>query len=479
MTANNSRLVFALALSTALCPWLLVQAAESEPNSQASATLPSAANEQKSKHSRSRSTKTDDKRDAKPGKKSDENLEPKAETKSEPKAIGATADSASSDKPATGASTGGAATTTSSTASTGAGSNSSAATTPAPSPTAASPAASSASPATTSATAPATTTETPAAPATTSAAPKLKTKWKPGDELTITTNTEDLVPTDDAELARKQVTAYPDSPEASFILAVALTRTSKVEDALKEVRRARKLAEAKGGTGYFDKMITTYEDMLKNFPEENRVRYGLAWAYYMKAYLLANYSKKVAAWKAANGDPNNPKPATTDSAAASNTAATTADKPAAVASKPAPPLIPGVNLNKTGGVDLGQLVNGLTAAAQGGNVAAIKIPSIMDKTDPADVPQIKRYYELALKKLDDLLARKPDDVWAQVYRAHLKAEYTGGLDDAMKTWTQCKEKFPNNPASYFFLGEGYLKQGNLKESINNVSRAVALRAMGF
>lgn len=259
---------------------------------------------------------------------------------------------------------------------------------------------------------------------------------------------------------------------------MALTRTSKVEDALKEVRRARKLAEAKGGTGYFDKMITTYEEMLKNFPEENRVRYGLAWAYYMKAYLLANYSKKVAAWKAANGDPNNPKPA---AAAAANAApATATDKPAATAAaKPAPALIPGVNLNKSGGVDLGQIVSNLSAAAQGGNVAGIKIPSIMDKTDPADVPQIKRYYELSIKKLDDLVARKPDDVWATVYRAHLKAEYTGSLDEAMKTWTQCKEKFPNNPASYFFLGEGYLKQGNLKESINNVSRAVALRAMGF
>lgn len=474
MTANNSRLVFALMLSTALSPWLLVQAAESDSNSPASAPLPSEAKEQKSKNSRNRATKPDEKNDIKAGKKSDESLSPKAESKPEPKTT--TADSTASDKSVTGASTTGGATTTNPTA---AGSSSSPATTSPTAPSTVSPTASSTATSPAPTATPPASPETPAAPPATSTVPKLKTKWKPGDELTITTNTEDLIPTDDAELARKQVTAYPDSPEASFILAVALTRTSKVEDALKEVRRARKLAEAKGGTGYFDKMITTYEDMLKNFPEENRVRYGLAWAYYMKAYLLANYSKKVAAWKAANGDPNNPKPATTDSTAQSNTAATATDKPAPVATKPAPPLIPGVNLNKSGGLDLGQLVNGLTAAAQGGNVAAIKIPSIMDKTDPADVPQIKRYYELALKKLDDLLARKPDDVWAQVYRAHLKAEYTGGLDEAMKTWTQCKEKFPNNPASYFFLGEGYLKQGNLKESINNVSRAVALRSMGF
>lgn len=466
MTANNSRLLIALMLSTALTPWPLVQAAESESTSQASAqtkTVPVAKADATQTDADEESAKKKSKktRGAKANETTDAKANSDAESKTEAKSKAP--DVSLSDKPAaTTTTTNGAATTTSAQAPAGSG-NAVAASAPA-APEASPPAA---APPDASAPAPAT-----------SSAPKLKTKWKPGDELTITTNTEDLVPTDDAELARKQVEAYPDSPEASFILAVALTRTSKVEDALKEVRRARKLAEAKGGTGYFDKMITTYEEMLKNFPEENRVRYGLAWAYYMKAYLLANYSKKVAAWKAANGDPNNPKPA---AAAAANAApATATDKPAATAAaKPAPALIPGVNLNKSGGVDLGQIVSNLSAAAQGGNVAGIKIPSIMDKTDPADVPQIKRYYELSIKKLDDLVARKPDDVWATVYRAHLKAEYTGSLDEAMKTWTQCKEKFPNNPASYFFLGEGYLKQGNLKESINNVSRAVALRAMGF
>ncbi|MBY0545907.1 MAG: hypothetical protein K2W95_01315 [Candidatus Obscuribacterales bacterium] len=464
MTANNSRLLIALMLSTALTPWPLVQAAESESTSPASAqtkTVPVAKADATQTDADEESAKKKSKktRGAKANETTDAKANSDAESKTEAKSKAP--DVSLSDKPAaTTTTTDGAATTTSAQAPAANG-NAVAASAPA-APEASPPAA---APPEASAPAPAT-----------SSAPKLKTKWKPGDELTITTNTEDLVPTDDAELARKQVEAYPDSPEASFILAVALTRTSKVEDALKEVRRARKLAEAKGGTGYFDKMITTYEEMLKNFPEENRVRYGLAWAYYMKAYLLANYSKKVAAWKAANGDPNNPKPA----AAANAAPATATDKPAATAAaKPAPALIPGVNLNKSGGVDLGQIVSNLSAAAQGGNVAGIKIPSIMDKTDPADVPQIKRYYELSIKKLDDLVARKPDDVWATVYRAHLKAEYTGSLDEAMKTWTQCKEKFPNNPASYFFLGEGYLKQGNLKESINNVSRAVALRAMGF
>ncbi len=351
---------------------------------------------------------------------------------------------------------------------------------------------------------------------------KTVTKWKPGVELSVGTDTQDLVPTDDPALAKKQVEAYPDSPEASFILAVALTRTSRVEEALKEVRRARKLAEQQGGSAYFDKMIATYEGLLKNFPNENRVRYGLAWAYYMKAYLLANYSKKVAAWKAANGDPNaalaklqkeqaekasgnpntagnangsgNPKTAGTASASAASAGSGTANAGTAVntgaSANPSTKTeeqkqIEAAKSNiaqtvKSGKpLDLGAIVNTVGALAQGNTKALPKIPSITDNVDPADLPQIRKYYELALTKLDELLTQKPDDVWAIVYRAHLKAEYSGNLDEAMSTWIACRDKFPNNPAAYFFLGEGYLKQGNLKESLNNVSRAVALRAMGY
>lgn len=337
---------------------------------------------------------------------------------------------------------------------------------------------------------------TSASASTTEAKPAKKTKWVPGEELTISTNAEDLVPTDDAEMAKKQVDAYPDSPEASFILAVALTRTSRVEEALKEVRRARKLAEQKGGNAYFDKMITTYEDMLKTYPNENRVRYGLAWAYYMKAYLLANYSRKVAAWKAVNGDPAEAAkkqaaaaaagtPTATATAAgtapsgnaAAQIAAATGSSPAELAKAQA--AIKAATQPGGKGLDLNAVMGAVGSLAQGNTASLPKIPSVMDKVDPADIPQIKKFYEMALARLDELIAQKPDDVWALVYRAHLKAEYNGNLEEAMTTWSSCREKFPNNPASYFFLGEGYLKQGNLKESLNNVSKAVALRAMGF
>jgi tetratricopeptide (TPR) repeat protein len=296
--------------------------------------------------------------------------------------------------------------------------------------------------------------------------------WKPGESLSVGTDTEDLVPTDDIELAKRQVAAYPDSPEASFILAVALTRTSRVEEALQQVRHARKLAEAKGGPVYFDKMIASYEQMLKYCPDENRVRYGLAWAYYMKAYLLSRYSKKVAAWKAIHEQQLKqlqqqqlPQEALKNNEAANN------EQVAA---------LPKATNNNSKNL-LAQVTNTLTAMASNKPVDPSNIPHIpsaLEKADPADIPQIKKYYELALLKLDELLARNPKDVWATVYRAHLKAEYTGNVEEAMNTWKQCQVKYPNNPAPYFFLGEGYLKQGNLKESINNVSKAIALRALG-
>jgi len=264
----------------------------------------------------------------------------------------------------------------------------------------------------------------------TSAAPKLL--LKPGQPLSSTTDTEDLVATYDVNLARQQVAAYPDSPEAGFILAVALSRTSHVEEALQEVKRSRRLAEAKGGPIYFDKMIGTYEEMLKNYPSENQVRYGLAWAYYMKAYLLAKYSRRQA------------QPA----------------KPAAPA-KPSNPWE--------------------LAAALGTGGALSEMPHIqgaLERADSAQVPQIKKYYEAALKNLDDLLAQEPGDIWAKTYRAFLKAEYTGNLPEAMAAWQACQAEAPDNPAPYFFLGEGYLRQGNLKECFANISRAISLRATG-
>lgn len=297
-----------------------------------------------------------------------------------------------------------------------------------------------------------------------STAEALNSQWliKPGQSISVSMATEDIVCTNDLALARKQREAYPDSAEASFIYAVALSRTSQVETALQEVRRARKLAEKDGGPAYFDQMIQSYEKMLTYYPEDNQVRYHLAWAYYMKAYLLAKYSgqaagqnPKYAEWIAQAKKPADPNPSSTNITNSTDTSA--------IAAKPE-------TSEKVLAQPAAQPIQVL------GNLTLIR--KDMSQVSPDAVPQVKRYYELALAKLDDLLARQPDDVWARVYRAHLQAESSGNIDQAIVEWQKVKEASPLNPAAYFFLGEGYLKKGNLKESLTNVSKAIALRATG-
>lgn len=291
---------------------------------------------------------------------------------------------------------------------------------------------------------------------------------KPGVEINVSTATEDLVPTDDPAMAKKQAEAYPESAEASFIYAVALTRTSRVEEALKEIRRARRLAEKDGGPQYFDKMILQYEDMVKNYPDENRVRYGLAWAYYMKAYLVARQSKKEQEYleklklaAAAQAAKNSPGKAETPTAAAG--AATKTNAPNWLNAWAAPYM----PKDKDGNViKLPELKTGADAP---------HIKGALEQAAPSVVAQVKSYYQSALANLDELIRRKPDDVWAIAYRAHLNLEYSGDLDSSMAVWKDCAQRFPNNPAAFFFLGEGYLKQGNLKECLSNISRAIALR----
>jgi tetratricopeptide (TPR) repeat protein len=263
---------------------------------------------------------------------------------------------------------------------------------------------------------------------------------KPGQPLVAGMKTEDIVATYDVALAKEQVAAYPDSPEASFVLAVALTRTSMVEDALQEVRRARKLAEKQGGPAYFDHMINEYEEMLKSYPQDNRVRYGLAWAYYMKAYVLTHYAKA------------NPA------------------KPAGISNEP--------NWHSTWVNSLAQpQAQKLTTSKDTITLVGKQPAPAWAGLPPEIVPQVKLYYESALRNLDDLLAQEPNDMWARAYRAYLKGEYTGNLQDAMAVWNACLAIAPNNPAAYFFLGQGYLKQGNFKECLQNISKAVALRQL--
>jgi predicted Zn-dependent protease len=106
------------------------------------------------------------------------------------------------------------------------------------------------------------------------------------------------------------------------------------------------------------------------------------------------------------------------------------------------------------------------------------IPTAIQKAAPSAVPQVHQYYAEALKNLDAVLAKKPDDVWALLYRWHLYAEDTGNLGEAMKQWKEAEHRFPGNPGVQLFLAEGYVKEGNLKEAIMHASKAVFLRGTG-
>ena len=283
---------------------------------------------------------------------------------------------------------------------------------------------------------------------------------KPGQPLVVGMQAEDIIATYDVTLAREQVAAYPDSPEASFVLAVALTRTSMMEEALHEVRRARKLAEGKGGASYFDHMISEYEDMLKSYPNDNRVRYGLAWAYYMKAYVLTHYAKPAALKNSANNTQVTSATASTTTSAASSTT------------------VSPENWHNTWVKSLSQPVPNTSADSDTNKVISnYKSINLGKDLPPELVPQVKHYYEAALSNLDDLLVREPNDMWARSYRAFLYADYTGDISQSMDAWKTCITMAPNNPAAYFFLGESYLQKGNLKECIHNISKAVALRGL--
>ncbi len=293
-----------------------------------------------------------------------------------------------------------------------------------------------------------------------------------GKSISISTSSKQIRVTNDVNLAKEQVSEFQDSPEAHFILAVALTRTSHVEEALQEVRRARKLSFAKGGPTYFDKMISEYEAVLKDDPDDNEVRYHLAWAYYMKAYVLTKYSRQVLAQVPAT------PPSTVTQAKPANEAI------------PTPPetkwhqdwVTSSANGNQPDAANVDASASAEKADEDDERPSGKgRIPSMeyaWKNASPAVIPQIKKYYQMALWKLDGLLKRDPSDLWATLYRAHLSAEYSGDIDSAMKVWQSCQMKYPSNPAPYFFLGEGYLKKGNLRESLSNVSKAIALRTLG-
>ena len=118
---------------------------------------------------------------------------------------------------------------------------------------------------------------------------------KAEEPLMISTNTEDISLTNDIEVARAQVEKYPDNVEAHFNLAIALSRTSYVEDSIKELRKTKKLIRKPENEGLIEKKITEYKEILKDHeddPKLNNIRYRLAFSHYLKAYYISKEIEK-------------------------------------------------------------------------------------------------------------------------------------------------------------------------------------------
>lgn len=113
------------------------------------------------------------------------------------------------------------------------------------------------------------------------------------DPIMIGTETEDIALTDDVNIAKLQVEKYPENPEAHFNLAIALSRTSFVEQAIKELRKTKILIRKPENTGTIEKKINEYNEIIKENPEANNIRYRLAFCHYLKAYLITKDLEKL------------------------------------------------------------------------------------------------------------------------------------------------------------------------------------------
>ena len=275
-------------------------------------------------------------------------------------------------------------------------------------------------------------------------APRSTTVWRPGVILSGSTGQDALTPYCDLAQAAQQAQQYPTSPEAAFIYAVALTRTSQVEQALKEVRRARNLAQATGDPDYFNRAVGQYELTLQDEPNNNCIRYGLGWGYYMQAYLFAAKARnKVNLEKRMAG------------------------------------IMPKKQNKTTAGLLGGAAI--LASALTGTRPIASVIPRIPGALDDVPAwaePQIRIYYQKCLSQLGELIKRDPKDTWAAAYRAHVEEEFDGNHDAALAKLAALKKASPQNPAVAFFLADAYARNGNYGAGLSSFGDALKIRAAG-
>lgn len=241
------------------------------------------------------------------------------------------------------------------------------------------------------------------------------------EPILLSTEKEDISLTDDINVARAQAAKYPDNPEAHFNLAIALTRTSLVEDAIKELRRTKKLIRKPENAGVIDKKITEYNEMIKNNPNANNIRYRLAFSHYLKAYLLSKEIEKIEKQEQEKSSKS--------------------------------------KKNK----DLFSI-----------DIFSSKRLALIDNN-----PEIKKNLELSLFNFNELLKFNPSDNWAKIYYAFILAEQYGEINKARSLWNEVVKHEPNNPAPHLFLGELHIKEGRLKEGILEISQALLLRSQGY
>jgi tetratricopeptide (TPR) repeat protein len=270
------------------------------------------------------------------------------------------------------------------------------------------------------------------------------TTWRPGVILTGSAGDQSLNPTCDLSLAEQQAQEFPTSPEAAFIYAVDLTKTSQVERALKEVRRARNLAQATGDPNYFSRAVGQYEETLAAEPDNNCIRYSLGWAYYMQAYLLAERARKEAQTQA-------------------------------ILAGQAPQKRSKVQTDLFGGASI--LASMLTGTRPDAS-AVPHIPGALENTPAWAQPQIKIFYQKCLAALDGVTKRDPKDAWAAVYAAHVREEYDGDHTVALTKLQLLKKSHPDNPAAAFFLADAYARSGNIAAGAGALTQALGLHAAG-
>jgi len=267
--------------------------------------------------------------------------------------------------------------------------------------------------------------------------------WRPGVILTGTAGTEVLSLTCDLSLAAKQAADNPTSPEAAFIHAVALTRSTKVEEALQEARRARRLARETGDPDYFNRAVKEYELSLAHEPENICVRYSLAWAYYMQAYLLCERVRKEEA--AANPVPVQPRK----------------------------------NKKGLGGLLAGAAIVGSVLVGEKPPAEFLpKIPSALQGAPAWLIPNIKSYYQKSLVELDEVVKRDPNNAWALAYRTHLGEEYDGNAAAALQKLKSLKQRFPDNPAVAFFFADASMRNGDIASGAGSLGQALKMRLEG-